>query len=224
MATKITEHYFEFDNRKYHRGNAHDVELGTYGQKKDPIGPDSYLAPQNKVKSEYLEGRARYKTRVKVNWNETTKAAVEAQAILKYFSLGKEAALSFNYEKAKDAKLELISLAIDEGPLKTMLNKDADGARNFLADEGNDGRIVSEVWIVVDAELGEHFATYGSASAAVRAAGSSVTVTVTGGKQGSQTVNVSKGTTFAYELYKVKDWDQGKKQILDMEDDYKGLQ
>jgi hypothetical protein len=51
-----------------------------------------------------------------------------------------------------------------------------------------------------------------------------VTVTVTGGKQGSQTVNVSKGTTFAYELYKVKDWDQGKKQILDMEDDYKGLQ
>jgi hypothetical protein len=224
VATKITKHYFEFDNRKYFRGNAHDVELGTYGQKKDPLGPDAYLSPQAKVKSEHLESRVKFNTRATVNWNETTKAEVEASAVLKFFGLGKEAAGDFSYEEAKDAKLQLISLSISEGPLKDMLNHHADGARKFLAEEGQDGRIVSEVWVVVDAELGEHFATYGKASAAVQAAGNSLNVTVTGGKQGSQTITLAKGTTFAYRLHKVKQWNKDKTQIEDMEDDYKGMQ
>jgi hypothetical protein len=224
MATKITEHYFEFDNRKYHRGNAHDVVIGTYGEKKDPLGPDSYLAPQNKVKSEHLESHVKFNTRVKVDWNETSKAAVESQGILKYFGLGLAAAKSFSYEDAKKGKLELISLAINEGVLKKMLNQDADGARKYLAEEGNDARIVSEVWVVVDAELGEHFKLYGSTSAEVEAAGSSLNVSVTGGKQGKQTVTVSAGTTFAYRLHKVKKWNKEKTQIEDMEDDYHGMQ
>ena len=224
METKITEHYFEFGGVKYFRENAHNVEIGSYGEKKDPIGPKAHLDVQNKVKSEHLINRVKYNTHTNTNWNETTKAEVEAEGVLKFFSLGKEAAVNATYEKAKDAKLELVNFAIDEGPLKAMLNKDADGARNYLADEGNDGRIVSEVWIVLDAELSEHFATYGSISASVHAAGSSLSVTVTGGKHGSQTVTLSKGTTFAYKLHKVKDWNKGKTQTENLEADYKGPQ
>jgi NAD(P)-dependent dehydrogenase (short-subunit alcohol dehydrogenase family) len=107
-------------------------------------------------------------------------------------------------------------------PTAKRLNKDADGARKFLAEEGHDGRIVSEVW-VVDAELGEHFAAYGATSASVQAFGSSLDVTVTGGKYGSQTITLSPGTTFAYKLHKVKDWNKDKTQIEDMEADYKGM-
>ena len=224
MATRITEHYFEFGGMKYFRENAHNVEMCSYGEKKDPIGPKGYLDVQNKVQAEHLEGRVKFNTRTGINWNETTKAEVEAEGVFKFFSLGKAAAVNGSHEKAKEAKLELLSFAIDEGPLKTMLNKDASGARNYLAEEGNDGRIVSEVWIVVDAELGQHFATYGSASASVQAAGSSVNVTVSGGKHGSQTVTLSRGTTFAYKLHKVKDWNKGKTQIENLEADYKGWQ
>ncbi len=223
MATKINKHYFEFGTQKYFRGNAHLLEMGTYGEKKDPIGAKAYVDPQAKVKSKHLDNRVKYGTRVKINWKEVSKADLDAEADLKFFGLGKKAAVSFSYKKAKDAKLELINFAINEGPLTTMLNKDATGARNFLAEEGKDGRIVSEVWVVVDAELGEHFATYGSTSAAVEAFGSSLNVTVTGGKQGSQTVTLSKGTTFAYKLHKVKDWNKGKTRIEDMEADYKGM-
>jgi len=35
-----------------------------------------------------------------------------------------------------------------------MLNTVADGARNFLASEGTDGRIVSEVWVVMETGAG----------------------------------------------------------------------
>lgn len=224
METKITKHYFEFDNCKYFRKNAHDLELGCYGEKNDPIGPDAYLSRQAKVKAEHLESRTRFNTRVKINWDQVIKADLETGAILKFFGLGKSGAVGFTYEQAKKDKLQLISLAISPGPLKTMLNKDADGARKYLAEEGNDGRIVSEVWVVVDMELGEHFSAFGESSASVSAFGNSLNFTATGGKYGSQTVKVSEGTTFAYRLHKVKKWNKDKTQIEEMEDDYKGFQ
>ena len=102
-----------------------------------------------------------------------------------------------------------------------MLNKDANGARNYLADEGNDGRIVSEVWIVLEAELAEHFETSGSLLASAK--DSDLKVTAKGGKHGTQTITLSAGTTFAYKLHKVKKWNKGKTQIEDMEADYKGM-
>jgi negative regulator of genetic competence, sporulation and motility len=75
----------------------------------------------------------------------------------------------------------------------------------------------------VDAELAEHFETHGSASFSVQAFGSSLEITVTGGKHGSQTIAYSTGTTFGYMLHKVKKWNKDKTQIEETEDDYKGL-
>lgn len=224
MATKITEHYFEFGTVKYFRGKAENVEIASYGERKDPIGPRSYLEVQNKVKSEYLEGRVRYITTTEVDWEDATAAEVEVNGVLKYFSLAVKLAANGSYEKAKSAKLKLTKFAIDEGRLQTMLNQDAGGARNYLADEGADGRIVSEVWVAMEAELSEHFSTSGSISVSANAVGSGLDVTAEGGKHGSQTVTLSKGTTFAYKLHKVKDWNKGKTQIEDMEADYKGWQ
>lgn len=223
METKITKDYFQFGVNKYFRGNAHLVEIGTFGEKKDPIGPKAYLDPQAKVASDHLASRVEYTTRAIVDWNEVSKGDLEVGADLKFFGLGKKAAASFGFEKGKEAKLELVNLAILEEPLKKMLNTDANAARNFLAEEGNDGRIVSEVFVWMDGELGEHFATYGSASAAVKAFGSSLDITVTGGKHGSQTISLSKGTAFAFKLHKVKSWNKDKTKIENLEADYKGM-
>ncbi len=170
MGTKITEDYFEFGVNKYFRGNAHLVEIGTYGEKKDPIGPKAYLDPQNIVKREHLEGRVSKGTTAEINWNQTTEAAVEVNGRMQVFGLGVSTASGFTYERAKSANLRLFNLFIVEGKLQTMLNKDANGARNYLADEGSDGRIVSEVWVVMEAELSEHFETSASITASANAA------------------------------------------------------
>jgi hypothetical protein len=176
----------------------------------------------NQVKSEELEGRVEYVTRAIIDWSETSKATVEAEGALKFFGLNLDTATNVTYEKAKEADLELIYLAIDEGKLTWMLNHGADGARHFLA-EGNDGRICGGAFVVVSAELGEHFDTYASKSLSVRAAGTGLSITVTGGKQGSQTITYTKGATFAYKLFKVKDWNKDKTRIEEMEPDYKGM-
>jgi hypothetical protein len=221
MATKITNNYFEFGVHKYFRGNAHLVEIGTYGEKKDPFGPKAYLDPQSKVQRGYLVNRVSKGNPVAVDWGQTTKADLEVNGPIKVFGLDMSASTSFSYEKAKSADLKLFNLSILEGPLQSMLNGDADGARNYLADEGSDGRIVSEVWVVMEAELANHFDT--SASISVSAKDVDLDVTAKGGAQGEQTITLSAGTTFAYKLHKVKDWNNGKTRIENMEADYKGM-
>jgi hypothetical protein len=221
MATKVTDNYFEYGGLKYFRGNAHLVEIATYGEKKDPIGAKAYIDPQNKVLREHLVNRVERGPIVTLNCNGMTKANIEVNGPIKVFGLNVSVAAGFNYEKVMSADLKLCNLYIAEDPLKNMLNTDADAARNYLADEGNDGRIVSECWVVMTADLAEHFTTSGSVAASLK--GSDLNITAKGGKQGTQTITLSKGATFAYKLHKVKDWNKGKTQIEDMEADYKGM-
>lgn len=221
MATKVTEHYFEFGVHKYFRGNAHLVEIGTYGEKKDPIGVKAYLDPQNKVKREHLEGRVDKGQPVSVNFSQTTQAELEVNGPVKVFGLNLNVAATYNYSKTQSANLRVYNLSIPEGKLQAMLNNDATGARNYLADEGSDGRIVSEVWVVMEAELAEHFDTSGAIM--VTENGVDLNITAKGGTQGTQTITLSAGTTFAYKLHKVKKWSNNKTKIEDMEADYKGM-
>jgi hypothetical protein len=221
MSTKITTNYFEFGVHKYFRGNAHLVELGTYGEKKDPIGAKAYIDPQNKVKREYLVNRVSRGQPVGINWSQTTAATLEVNGPIKVFGLNLSVAASYDYKKVASANLKLYNLSIAEGPLKAMLNNDAGGARKYLAEEGKDGRIVSEVWVVMEAELAEHFDT--SSSLVVTEQNVDLRVTAKGGKHGTQTITLSSGTTFAYKLHKVKDWNKDKTRIEDMEADYKGM-
>jgi hypothetical protein len=212
---KITDKSFEYEDRKYFRGNAHTIVMGSYGQKRGVIGTTGYLEVQAVVKSDNLADRVQQNPPVTIDWTQTTKADVEAESVC-YFSLKGSASLT--YEKAKNDKLKLTNFFINEGPLTNMLNKDADGARKYLADEGGDGRIVSEVWVVMDAELSEHFAT--SASVSVSAAAAGLNITVSGGKFGTQTITLSQGATFAYKLYKVTNWDNGRTTVAQMAPDY----
>ncbi|MBL8350375.1 MAG: hypothetical protein JNL87_08655 [Burkholderiaceae bacterium] len=223
MGTKITTHYFEYGVNKYFRGNAHLLEAAHFGEKKDPIGAKAFVEPAGKVKPEHLDGRLKFNGRVKIDWNTVSKSELEADADLHFFGLGKSGALSFGHAEAKSAKLELINLSIDELKLKAMLNTDANVARKFMADEGSDARIVSEVWIVVDADLAEHFVTSGAGGVGVEALGSTAKISVSGGTRGTQTLTLSPGSTFAYKLHKVSEWSKGKTKVEAVEADYKGM-
>lgn len=223
MANKITEHAFEYGGNKYFRGNAHNITLGCFGEKKDPIGAKAHLDVQNRIDADKLATRVRYNTTASIDWSDAKKGDVEVNGSLKIFGIGIKAAVKGDYNKARSAKLKLMSFAIDEGKLKSMLNTDAGGARYFLAKEGADGRVCSEVWVVAEGELAEHFDNSTSVTVGVNAAVAGLEVTASGGKAGSQTILLEEGVTFAYKLHKVKDWQNGKAQIGDMEADFKGM-
>jgi len=220
METNITENFFEYETNKYFRGNAHSQQIGSYGRKKDPIGAKAYLEVINRVKAENLEGRVHYTTTARIDWNKTKKAEVEAEGSFKFFGLNIKTAQGGGYEKAKSANLVLTSFAINEGPLQRMLNEDADGARKCLADEGKDGRFVSEIWLGVEGELAEHFATSSSFSVSANAAGTSLDITAKGGKHGSQVITVAPNVVFAYKLHKVTEWNKDKTRIEKMAEDF----
>lgn len=223
MPTKINDHYFQYGALKYFRTNAHLVELGTHGEKKDPIGAKAYLDPNGKIKASHLANRPVKISTAEINWSDIKQADLESGLSLKFLGLGRKHGLSFGYSKAKSANLQLVNFAIAETPLKRCLNNDADIVRNSLADEGNDARVVSEVWVVAEAELADHIDMYYSTDHEWSALGNSLDLTVSGGKHGSQTITIGEGTTFAYKLHKVKKWNKGKTKVEDLEADYKGF-
>lgn len=224
MPINITDHYFQYGALKYFRTNAHLVELATFGEKKDPIGAKAYLDPQGKIKASHLAERPiKISPSISIDWDDVKEKDLEGGAVLKFLGLGRKHGVSFDYKKAKSAKLKLLSISIDEGPLTRCLNNDADIVRNAMADEGNDARIASETWFVVEAELAEHIDANFSTNHEWSAFGNSIDLTVTGGKHGSQTITLGAGSTFAYKLHKVKKWNKDKTRIEDMEADYKGF-
>lgn len=222
MGSMLTENYFQFGVNKYFRGNAHLVRIGTYGEKKDPIGAKAYIDPEETVDTANLVSRVERGSPVSIDWSQSSQGEVEVDGLqVKVFQVGATLAGSYSYAKLKTASLRLMNFNIPEASLRTMLNTQAGAARNFLAREGADGRIVSEVWVVLEATLSQHLETSSSFSASV--SGTDIKLTASGGTSGTQTITLSRGSTFAYKMHKVTDWNSGKTQILDMEADYKGF-
>ncbi len=224
---KVTKNYFEFGSIKYFRGKAENIILCSYGEKKDPVGAKAWLSIQANVKTEHLVDKVQKVNPVTVNWAGSSKADVEVNGAVQYFVVNAMRALSASFEQASAGHLKMAKFFINQGPLKTMLNNDASGARKFLAKEGADGRIVSEVWVAMEAKLAEHFATSASMTTAAKVSGldgkAALQITASGGTSKTQTIELSPGTTFAYLLHKVKSWNKDKTRIEELEEDHKGI-
>lgn len=227
-GTKVAQHYFTYNNIKYFRTKAEDLRLGSYGEKKDPLGAMAYLAVQSHVKNEHLAGHAQFVGPITVDWASQNSADFSSSGEVTYFTVSGSGSAQASYRDAVAANLKLIKLSLTEGALQRILNNEAGGARSFLADEGGDARVVSSVFIVVDATIGEAFAasagTSGSITAQLtKALGLSFKVTTTGSSSRLVTVEPGVGSTFAYGLHKVSDWNRGRTRVEDLEDDRKGM-
>jgi len=193
--------------------------LGNYGEKKDPIGSKAYLSTQNHVKNEHL---AKYILKGKaavVNWKEVSDSDFGLDGIVPVYGVAIKTAVGYSYKKMSTADLRLFPFFIEAGPLQKMLNQDADGARKYLKDEGNDARIVSYVWVVMEAELSEIFSQSGGFEAGV--VSGLLDLSINKSKGGVTTITLEAGSIFAYGMHKVKKWD--KEMIEEMEDDFKGM-
>jgi hypothetical protein len=219
--TKIAEHWFLYNGVKYFRDAAENIDIAAYGDKRDAFGPKASLNVHNQVARENLKGRVRDVTVADVNWESQSKGEVEINVGLKYFTASGSGTAGFSYEKAKSARLKLAKFVIDEGDLRAMLNNDAGAARNYLAKEGQDARIVSTVWVVLEGELAQTFSaaakSTGSITASLtKAAELQITAKHSGSTQQSSTIVLKRGVTFAYAMHKVKKWNKDKTRIEDL--------
>jgi hypothetical protein len=226
--SKVQKHTFVYNGERYFRDKSEDLLMCSYGEKEDPLGTKASLNVTDHVERALLKGRVRYVTTADVAWERQAKADVEADGSLKYFTAEASGTASFSYERAKSAKLKLAKFVIDEGPLQTLLNSDAGRARKFLAQEGRDGRIVSTIWVVVEAEIAESFAAAGTTTGAIQAevlsaAKLRLSVKHSGSAKGTTTIVWEPGTTFAYLMHKVGKWNKDKSRIEELVIDAKGL-
>jgi len=205
------------DGLKYFRKGAIEVHLGSTGQKKQPLLSANYLEVTLTAKAEYLKGRVEKSKTVAIDWSRTT--AGDIGATIPVFQLGAVFSPSLTYTQAKSFNGKLFFASLSTAQVKRLLNTDAVHARQCLKDEGADGRIVTGVWCVLQAELAASFDTAASFSAASVA--SVLKLTVSGGTHGAQSITLEKGAVFAYRLSKVKDWDGD--TVADIEHDYSGL-
>lgn len=217
-GTKVENSFFRYNGIKYFRGKAENVQLGSYGEKKTPVGKMNYLAVEKNIKAEHLEdAKVRVAPPVSINWSEVSEKELGAAG--NYLGIGGKRKLT--RKKAKEAKLKLVKFFINQGALKTLLNKKADGARKFMAKEGRDSRVVGEVWVVMEAELASKVSNAASLSTKAAKAGIEIELEAKAKNTKKESIVLSPDTTFAYLLYKAK-FNKNDK-VEDLEDDQKGL-
>ena len=217
---KLTKVAFKKDGIRYYRGKAENVKLCSYGEKKTPITQANYLAVQNNVPGDNL---AQVSVQISgpfgINWSKYS--TTDLSASISYLKAGGVKG-TFTRAAAMSANLKLVKFHLNEGALEKLLNNHASGARKYLADEGADGRIVSEVWVVMEADLASDVTTGGSVTGTGTGGGFKVKLGGSTSSTVGSTITIPPGTTFAYLLHKVKKWNQGKTKVENMEDDQHG--
>ncbi|MBK9305671.1 MAG: hypothetical protein IPM58_00930 [Nitrospira sp.] len=225
MSVKISTSKFVYSGKSYFRGGCEDVNLVSFGKKKTPFDSANYLDVAGTVSAENLAKVAvTVSGPYSIEWSKYSDTDVNVG--IKYLTVA-GGQVGFSRNAAKTADLVLIKISLAEIPLKNLLNNHATTARNFLKDEGNDGRLVSSVWICVEGALGTKI-TSGvnvSASAPVGTSGFTLNVSTATSSTVTSKVQIPPQTCFAYMMSKVKKWDKvnGVWKVEDLEDDMQGL-
>ena len=225
MSVTISDSKFVYSGKSYFRGGCEDVNLVSFGEKKSPIGKPHYLYVAGTVTATSLaQAKVTVSGPYSIEWAKFSDTDVNVG--IKYLTAA-GGQVGFSRNAAKSANLVLMKLSLNSIALKTLLNKHAGTARNYLRDEGNDARIVSDVWIVMEAQLASKVTSGGSVSvsAPVGTSGFNLEVGTSASSTVATNVQIPENTCFAYLFSKVKKWDKvnGESMVEELEDDTKGL-
>jgi len=217
MSAIIKKNHIKFNSVKYFRGNAHAVKLGDTGEKSTPIGGVNRVETKGQLASKHTANLINNTgTIIDIDWSSSKNINLKGEASTKTFKLGG------GYSKRKidsgNVKLAFFDLNIDE--LEDCLNEKAHTARQNLKDEGRDARLVTSVFVILDAELANEWDSSGNLNFAAKKAGKEIELELSLGSQGAQTVQISEGTVFAYGLHKIK-WK--KDEVKELKSDYYGV-
>ena len=219
----LTKGRFVYGGRKYFRGKAENISFASFGQKKTPFLGIPYLAVENTVTRRNLDkmkSQIKISAPISIDWGRYTSADVNVG--IKYLTVA-GASAGFNHKVAKRAKLKLVKIYMHEGPLKTLLNNHAPGARKFMAAEGRRARIVSEVFVVMAAKLASKVSNCGSLSGYGTPDGSlMIELDTKVCNTNMSKIKIPADTTFAYGMHFVKEWNVKTRKVRDMEDDNVG--
>lgn len=215
---KITKRSFKYGNMKYWRVGAQNVRLGTCGNKRTSYG----IEVDHHMDAKSFNGVVSKPKHYTINWSKDSDFTTGAS--LQYVSL--KAGGSYARKVTKGAQLKLVHINVAKGDLKNVINSKEERCLSFMRENKN-GRVVSSVWVVLDADLAESVTSGGSVNVSgITPNGMELSGNFSGSSTQSSKVTIPKGAIFAYMLHKASKWNKTKKKkttIKDMKDDQVGL-
>lgn len=219
MSAVIKENHLKFNGKDYFRVGSEEVALGSFGLKKAPLTQGNYLEVQDHLPTPKL--KVRNVVEVDIDFSQTTERDILANINVAGVFGGSAGTA---YSDLRSGKLKLSKVWIENEDLKQAANDSPKAIANLI-DYGNDARIASQIFVVLEDSVAEKV-TQGSAFSLSLDAGQ-VKLTVTGGSGSSSTttITLSESMTFAYGLVKL-DWDaqlkKNKTKITSLTDDQWG--
>ena len=218
----VKESHLTFGGISYFRGNAESVALGSIGEKRTPLTGQNYLEVKDQLPiSKELDVKSQT---VEIDFEKSGKVSLGATVpALGATGVG-DVDASVAHERLSKGDLKLMKLSVLSNEMRKAINEDEE-AIDLLAKWGRDARVVSQVFIVVEASLAKQSSTSGGAKFSLGKGGlkADVNVGVDGSKKTS--VTLSAGSCFAYLLAKPT-WNAGRKknrtEIEDLNDDQWG--
>lgn len=210
--------HFKEGGISYFRGNAENVQLGSYGDKKTPATSMNYLSVDDviplgrRIKAEKVQV-------LDINTTKTSKHDLFANLsdVTKVFGVSADVA----WKKVKSRQLKLVKFVIANNDIMAAANRSSKSLRALKA-RGKGARIANQLFVILSAESAEAFER--SSSVDVSATNGKIKLSAGGSSSssGNKNVTLSKGSTFAYGLVKLH-WAKGKKRIESVDPDQYGL-
>jgi hypothetical protein len=215
----VKENHLTFGGVAYFRGHAEEVEIGCIGEKRTPVTKQNYLEVKDRIPVPKIN--VAKTTVVDIDFTKTSKSAFNT----KVFAIIKGVPIKFDgdttFTKLKSGELKLVKFSVSNNLMKDAANNSPRKLKDLI-EWGNDARIAHQVFIVVEASLANQFDNNVTVDLSVGVKGLEAKVGGSGSASGKTTVQISKGTCFAYLLAKI-DWDakqkKNKTKIVDLDDD-----
>jgi hypothetical protein len=217
LDLKIRNNHLHHNGFNYFRGHAEEVLLGDVGEKCTPATQTNYLAVQGNVVRKQLKIHAASR----IDLKGLAVASADIGGSIEVAGLGSLGAGAVAAGLAS-AELSLLKLSVLPKDIVALIHDNPKNALTPLKQAGARGRIVHQVYVLLQAKLAAVIG--GAAGFTLEAEGAGVTLNATGGLAGASgaSATLSPGSTFAYALLDpVWDANQQKnwKRIVDWKDD-----
>lgn len=215
----VKDNHLTFGGLAYFRGHAEEVEIGSIGEKRTPLSKQNYLEVKDHIPVPKIA--VAKATVMDIDFTSTAKSAFNTavSAIVKGVPVKFDGDTTFDKLRAGDLKLVKFSVANND--MKKAANESQQRLRDLI-EWGDDARIAHQVFIVADATLANQVGGNSTVNLSAGVKGIEVQLGGSHASSSTTTVQLSKGTCFAYLLAKI-DWDakqkKDKTRIVDLDDD-----
>jgi hypothetical protein len=160
-------------------------------------------------------------TAVEINFTQTSRSAFTATVTAIVEGVPVKFSGDATFDKLHAGELKLVKFSVANNDLKAAANNAPQKIQDLIA-WGNNAGIAHQVFIVMEAPLPAQFDNNVAVELTAGAKGLEAKVGASGSASGTTTVQISRGTCFAYLLAKI-DWDakqeQNQTKIVDLDDD-----